>query len=351
MTQISTSPFGTLSSGECATLYTLVNANGMKVCISDFGGVITQLWVPDKNGDLTDVVLGFDNVSAYETQSPYFGALIGRFGNRIAEGRFELDGQIFQLPCNDGHNHLHGGHMGFDKVLWQAEAGTEGSDVLLILKRLSPDGEQGYPGNCEVAVTYRLTDTNILYTEFSASTDAPTLVNLTQHSYFNLAGGSDVLAHQLYLNAYYYTPVREGLIPTGEVASVVGTAFDFGQVHAIGESIDQDDPQLVLAGGYDHNFVLNKTREGAFELAAKVIEPESGRCLIVKTTEPAVQFYSGNFLDGSLSGKGQNYLHRSGFCIEPQHYPDAPNHPQFPSVVLRPGEQYRSKMSFEFSCI
>ncbi len=343
--------FGQLRDGRPARLFTLTNARGLQVSISDFGGVITQIMTPDKHGKFADIVLGFDSVEPYETVSPYFGALIGRFGNRIAKGRFSLDGKVYQLAQNDGDNHLHGGVKGFDKVLWQGEATTEQGDPVLRLHYVSADGEEGYPGRLEVDVLYRLTDDNRLITEFSAITDAPTPVNLTQHSYFNLAGGGDVLQHEMQINASQMTPVTEGLIPRGELAPTASTPFDFIHPRPIGQRIDEPDEQLQLAGGYDHNFVLDKRVKDAYETAAVVREPASGRQLTVATTEPAIQFYSGNFLDGSLSGKGRTFSFRSGFCLEPQHYPDAPNRPEFPCTIVRPGETFLSKMSFAFDTV
>ncbi len=346
---ITRAPFGTTQGGQLAQLFTLTNKQGMRVKISDFGGVITAIEAPDKNGVFADVVLGFDQLAPYESQSPYFGALIGRFGNRIARGQFELDGKVISLPLNDGSNHLHGGDVGFDKVLWQAQTEGSGDDLLLRLNYLSPAGEQGYPGNLTVEVVYRLTDNNQLFTEFSAVTDAATPVNFTQHSYFNLGATSSVLNHRLQIFADRYTPIGEGLIPTGELASVVGTPLDFSAPKAIGVDIDKACEQLNLAGGYDHNFALTKSAPGAYERAAIAADAESGRVLTLYTTEPGLQFYSGNFLDGTLVGKGKTYERRGGFCLEPQHFPNSPNQPNFPETILRPGQTYCSKLCFEFS--
>lgn len=341
--------FGHLPDGRVAHVFQLTNRAGMTATISNFGGVITRLTAPDREGLFADVVLGFDELAPYVNASPYFGALIGRYANRLCCGRFSLDGCSHQVSVNDGVNHLHGGHKGFDKVLWQADTARDGDDLVLKLSYLSVAGEEGYPGNLQVAVSYRLTPTNSLITEFMATADAPTPVNMTQHSYFNLAGCGDILQHQLQLHASQLTPVSEGLIPTGDVVRVEASPFDFRHFTAIGARINNPHEQLQLAGGYDHNFVLDKPSPGAFALAASVREPVSGRQLRVATSEPALQFYSGNFLDGSLFGKGRRYNVRSGFCLEPQHYPDSPNQAHFPSTILRPGERYNSKTSFEFS--
>ena len=346
---ITTAPFGSLPDGRPATLYTLTNANGLVVKITDFGGIITELHAPDRDGVLADIVLGYDSVEPYVNDSPYFGALIGRYGNRLREGRFTLDGREVQLPVNNGVNHLHGGPDGYHKVLWKALPFQEGESVGLTLMHRSVDGEQGYPGTLDVTVVYEFNADNELIVAFDAVTDQATPVNLTQHSYFNLAGGGDILAHQLMLDADAYTPVDSTLIPTGEIAPVAGTPFDFRAAHAIGQRVGADDEQLRNGGGYDHNFVLNKPRPGASTLAARVRDPASGRVLELMTEEPGVQFYSGNFLDGSLNGKGRNYGLRSGFCLEPQHFPDSPNQPTFPNTILRPGEEYATVSTFKFS--
>lgn len=344
--------FGHLPDGREVALFSLRNTGGMQVDISNYGGIITALYCPDKEGKSADVVLGFDHLQDYLQDSPYFGALIGRVGNRLAQGRFTLDGSTYELVCNENNrHHLHGGNRGFDKVLWRAEARetTEGAE--LHLHYTSADGEEGYPGELKVDVIYRLTADNRLFTEYFATTDKPTLVNLTHHSYFNLAGGGDVLDHALELAAHQYTPVDNELIPTGEIASVVGTPFDFRSSRTIGQAMRDSHPQLKHAGGYDHNFVLDKPAAEDFVRAARVTEPVSGRVLTLHTTEPGLQFYSGNFLDGSLAGKGRHYNRHGGFCLEPQHFPDAPNQPGFPSIVLRPGEKYHSRMCFSFSVI
>lgn len=343
---ITKAPFGHLPDGRAAALYTLTNRHGLVVKISDFGGVITQLWTPDRDGTLADIVLGFDDVAPYAGDSEYFGALIGRHGNRIRGGRFVLDGVDWQLPVNNGVNHLHGGPDGFHKVLWRALPFQEGESVGLTLMHRSVHGEQGYPGNLDVTVVYELTADNELVVTFDAVTDKATPVNLTQHSYFNLAGDGDILGHALTIDADRYTPVDAALIPTGELASVAGGPFDFRTPRAIGERIGVEDEQLRFGQGYDHNFALNRQPGRP---AARVREPRSGRVLELFTEEPGVQFYSGNFLDGRLSGKGQTYQWRSGFCLEPQHFPDAPNQPAFPTTILRPGEEYATVSRFKFS--
>jgi len=347
-TGITQAPFGALPNGAAVTQFTLTNAHGMVAKILDFGGVITELHAPDREGRLADVVLGFDTIEPYCTDSPYFGALIGRYGNRIARGQFTLDGKPVQLPVNNGGNHLHGGAGGFDRVLWQAA--IDGASLRLTYR--SADGDMGYPGNLDVTVVYVLNDDNELVVRFHAVTDQATPVNLTQHSYFNLAGEGDILGHYLSLDADSFVAIDSESIPTGELTPVTGTPFDFRLPRQIGERIAQPDKQLRHGGGYDHNFVLNKPDQTALaqELtrAARLSEPVSGRVLELWTQEPGVQFYSGNFLDGSLSGKGRNYPQRSGLCLEPQHFPDSPNQPQFPNVILRPGDVYQTESRFRF---
>ena len=342
---ITQAPFGRLSNGEAITQFTLSNANGLVAKIIDFGGIVTELHAPDRDGRLADVVLGFDRLAPYEGDNPYFGALIGRYGNRIGKGRFTLDGRDYQLQVNDGENHLHGGAAGFHKVKWRA--GVEG-DVLRLDYR-SPDGEQGYPGNLDATVTYRLTDDNELVVRFRAVADKPTPVNLTQHSYFNLAGEGDILDQVLTIDADAFVAIDAASIPLGSLAPVTGTPFDFRTPRPIGERVGQPDKQLRHGQGYDHNFVLNKPVEPRMTRAAHVCDPASGRVLELFTEEPGVQFYSGNFLDGSLAGKGRTYGHRSGFCLEPQHFPDSPNQPGFPSAILRPGQVYETESRFRFS--
>lgn len=348
---ISQSVYGFLPNGEMVSEYTLRNMQGMQLSVISYGGIITSLTTPDKNGKFTDVVLGYDNLQDYLDGTTFFGALIGRYGNRIAKGKFTLDDKQYQLSINNGENHLHGGAMGFDKRNWQVTAFKKPGSVGLILSLLSEDGDQGYPGNLAVQVIYTLNNNNELMIDYSAFTDQPTIVNLTQHTYFNLAGRGDILNHRLQINADQYTPVDQGLIPDGRLLSVANTPFDFRQAKAIGSDIDDKDQQLSYGGGYDHNYILNKKKPGALQLAAKLTEPKSGRVLELMTTEPALQFYSGNFLNGKDSGKGQKYEFRSGLCLEPQHAPDSPNQASYPSTVLRPGQKYQSKMVYRFSTV
>jgi aldose 1-epimerase len=346
-TRVTRTSFGSLPSGEPVELFTMTNAHGVEVRAMTYGGIIVSLRVPDRQQQLDDIVLGYDTVAGYaRPNGPYLGALIGRYGNRIAKGQFTLDGMPFKLATNNGPNHLHGGLKGFDKVLWRGEPQQDG----VTLSYTSADGEEGYPGALAARVTYTLTDRDELAIEYEATTDKPTVVNLTQHSYFNLAGqgARDILEHRLRLDADRFTPVDATLIPTGELAPVAGTPFDFRQATPIGERIDASDPQLKNGLGYDHNFVLTTTG-GGMHHAARVVDPSTGRTLDVATTEPGVQFYSGNFLDGTIAGKqGRVYRKRYGFCLETQHFPDSPNQPHFPSTVLRPGETYRSKTVWTF---
>jgi aldose 1-epimerase len=328
---------------------TLVNKNGMKAVVSSFGGKLMALWVPDKSGKLDDVVLGYDSAQQYVSGNPYFGAMIGRYGNRIGNGRFVLDGKVYQLKKNNGANALHGGPGGFHNVHWQRAAGDE-NRVVLTYK--SADGEEGYPGNLSVKVIYSLTDENELVIDYEATTDQPTIINLTHHSFFNLAGAGNgsILDHLLLINADRFTPVDEGLIPTGELKPVKGTPFDFTKPVRIGDRIDANDEQIKNGRGYDHNWVLNKSGAGELSLAAKVIEPQSGRVMEVLTTEPGLQFYSGNFLNGADIGKGnKRYDYRSALCLEAQHFPDSPNKPHFPTTVLRPGGTYTQRTIYRFS--
>lgn len=338
--------FGNLPSGEEVHEYTLRNNNGMEVSILTYGGIIRTLLVPDKNGKLEDVVLGYDSLQGYLDQNPYFGAIVGRYGNRIARGRFSLDGESYQLATNNDPNHLHGGVIGFDKVLWKAAPLEEG---VLKMTYLSQDREEGYPGNLEVSVIYRLTENNELGIEYQATTDKKTIVNLTSHSYFNLSGNySDILSHQLQLNAANYLPVDETLIPQ-QIAPVTNTPFDFTQLQTIGSVIEQEHVQLKNGGGFDHCWVLDPA-EDTLNLAATLVEPESGRKMEIYTTEPGIQFYSGNFLDGTITGKQNKVYHyRHGLCLETQHFPDSPNRPDFPSTILSPGEVYRTKTVHRFS--
>jgi aldose 1-epimerase len=340
--------FGKLPDGKPVEVFTLKNAGGIEMRAISYGGIITSLRVPDRNGQSGDIVLGFDRFDDYLKDPPFFGAIIGRYGNRIAKAQFSLDGQSYKLAANNGPNHLHGGAKGFDKVLWSAKPVAGKSAI--VFSRTSPDGEEGYPGTLQVQVTYTLTDKNELIVDYRAVTDKPTVVNLTQHSYFNLAGhaSGDILGHELMLNADRYTPVDETLIPVGELAPVAGTPFDFRKPVAIGARINQTNPQLKNGLGYDHNWVLNRSGSG-LQLAARVTDPKSGRTMEIRTTEPGIQFYSGNFLDGKLTGKdGAQYKHRTGFCLETQHFPDSPNQPKFPSTTLRPAAEYRTTTVFTF---
>ncbi len=336
--------FGKTADGKDVDLYTLTNANGLKTEIMTYGGIVRILEVPDRDGNLGDIVLGYDSLDEYIENNPYFGALVGRCGNRIAKGKFTLDGVEYTLATNDGGNHLHGGVKGFDKVVWDAEPMEDETSVGLKLTYLSYDGEEGYPGNLKCTVIYTLTNDNELKVSYEAETDKATVLNLTHHSYFNLGGhgSGDILGHELMLTADNFTPVDEGLIPTGEIKPVKGTLMDFTRPMPIGARIDQ------VKGGYDHNFVLNNSG-GSLALAASVYEPNTGRVMEISTTEPAIQFYSGNFLDGSNKGKGAVYNKHNGFCLETQHFPDAPNKPSFPSIVLKPGDKYTHLTVHKFS--
>jgi aldose 1-epimerase len=344
--------FGTVD-GKEVSLYTLANRNGVEAKITNFGGIVVSLKVPDRNGQLDDVVLGYDNLSDYaEGNAGYLGALIGRYGNRIARGRFRLNGVEYKLATNNNENHLHGGVKGFDKVIWTARAlKTSGGGVALELTYLSHDGEEGYPGNLQVRVVYTLTDKNELKIDYSATTDKDTIVNLTHHSYFNLAGAGngDILNHKLMINAQRFTPVDVTLIPTGELKSVKGTPFDFTQPLPIGARINQDEEQLKRGNGYDHNWVLDG-RAGALRRVAEVSEQTTGRVMEIWTTEPGLQLYTGNYLGETKPGKGgKTYKPRYGFALETQHFPDSPNEPKFPSTVLKKGAKYRSTTIYKFS--
>jgi aldose 1-epimerase len=336
--------------GVAVERFSLRNRRGMQAQILTYGGIITSLKVPDRNGHLSDVVLGFDNLDGYLHGSPYFGALVGRYANRIANARFGLDGRTYMLAHNDGSSSLHGGLVGFDKRVWSVDrAAISKQGPQLTLSYLSPDGEEGYPGTLHVTAVYTLTDDNALSLEFTATTDRDTVVNLTQHSYFNLRGWGDVLGHVVQINADRFTPVDATLIPTGKFRSVEGTPFDFRKSNAIGARLVEQDKQLQYGKGYDHNWVINGPT-GEFRQDATIYEPTSGRVLEVWSNQPGLQFYTGNVLDGTIVGKeGWRYTPRSAFCMEPQHYPDAPNHLQFPSTVLRPGEIYRNVIVYRFS--
>jgi len=346
--------FGRTKDGAAVDSFTMTNANGMEVRIISYGATITSIRVPDRTGAMGDVVLGFDNLEGYLGTEPYFGAVVGRYGNRIAKGRFTLDGQTYQLATNNGPNHLHGGVKGFDKVVWKADiVDRPDRTPTVAFSYASPDGEEGYPGMLTVKVTYRLTSSDELVVDYEATTVKATPINLTQHSYFNLAsaGSGDILQHRLTLAADRFTPVDATLIPTGAVDPVANTPFDFRQARAIGARIDADNDQLKFGTGYDHNFVLNRAGPGLVH-AARLEDPLSGRTLDVATTEPGLQFYSGNFLDGTIVGKGERpYKRRYGLCLETQHFPDSPNHPDFPSTILRQGERFQSQTVFAFGVI
>lgn len=353
--QPASAPFGKTPDGLPVQIYTLHNAHGCEAKICTYGGTLTSLTVPDRHGQMADVVLGFDGVEGYTSpaflkNNPYFGALIGRCGNRIARGKFTLEGKSYSLATNNELNHLHGGARGFDKRVWEAKPLVTPAGEALELRYVSPDGEEGYPGTLTVTAVYTLTAQNALELVYEATTDQPTIVNLTQHAYFNLRGGGDILDHRLMINAAKFTPIDATSIPEGPLRDVAGTPFDFRQPAAIGARIEAGDEQLKRGQGYDHNFVLDGWKPGnAPRLIARVTEPTTGRVLEVESTEPGVQFYSGNFLDGTLTGKGgQVYGQRTGFCLEPQHFPDSPNRPDFPSVELKPGEIYRNTIVYRF---
>ena len=339
--------FGKTSDGQPVDLYTMKNAGGAEVAIMNYGGIVVSLKVPDRAGTIADVVFGFDTFEPYLSPPPYFGAIVGRYGNRIARGRFKLNGVEYKLAVNNGENALHGGIRGFDKQLWAVRDRGDS----LELSYLSKDGEEGYPGNLATTVIYSWNDANELKIEYSATTDKDTVVNLTNHSYFNLAGAGegDILGHVVMIDADRFTPVDAGLIPTGELKPVEGTPFDFRKPTPIGARIDAPDQQLKFGKGYDHNFVLNHPSPTP-ALAARVTEPKTGRALEVLTTEPGLQFYTGNFLDGTIKGKGgKTYVHRGAFCMETQHFPDSPNQPNFPSTVLKPGQKYQTTTIYRFT--
>lgn len=343
--------FGKTADGENVDLYTLRNARGAEAKITNYGGIVTSLKVPDRRGKFDDVVLGFNDLDSYLKGHPYFGAIIGRYGNRIAKGRFTLNGVEYKLAVNNGENTLHGGIKGFDKVVWTGSESKTKAGPAVVLTYRSKDGEEGYPGNLDVRVTYTLTNNNELRIDYSATTDQDTVINLTHHSYFNLAGegNGDILNHRAIIHGNRFLPTDAGSIPTGELRSVKGTPFDFLTSHAIGERINQDEEQLKLGNGYDHTWIING-RAGTMRLAAQAFESTSGRQMQVWTTEPGVQFYTGNFLDGTLTGKaGKLYPRRSGFCFEPQHYPDSPNQPSFPTTTLKKGATYKSTTIYRFA--
>ena len=339
--------WGMTPDGKTVELYTLRNSKGAEARIMNYGGVVVSLKVPDRTGAFSDVVAGLDSFQDYLKPPPYFGAIIGRYGNRIGNARFSLNGVEYKLAKNDGENSLHGGVRGFDKRLWRA---TSLSPQAIELRYRSADSEEGYPGNLDVTVEYTLTDANELRIDYSATTDKETVVNLSNHSYFNLAGEGDILDHEVTISADRFTPVDRGLIPTGELKDVTGTPFDFRAATPIGKRIEQKDEQLIFGRGYDHNWVLNRAGSG-LETAAKVTDPKSGRVMEVLTTQPGLQFYTGNFLDGTLKGQGRVYTRRSAFCMETQHFPDSPNKPSFPSTVLKPGSRYQNTTVYRFSTL
>jgi aldose 1-epimerase len=342
--------FGKLADGRDVFLYTLQNSQGMKVSISTLGATVTSLWAPDRNGKPADVVLGYDTPEEYRQGGSYFGAIVGRYGNRIGKGRFKLDGQEYQLAINDGLNHLHGGKIGFDKLLWEAQETAGDSFSALALTLVSPDGDQGYPGTVKLTVTYTLTEKNELRIEYRGTTDKATILNPTHHSYFNLSGSftSTILDHLLTMDADFITPVDKGLIPTGQLLDVTGTPMDFRKPTAIGARINDASEQLAFGRGYDHNWVLNR-HDGKVRKVAELYDPKSGRLMTLYTDQPGLQFYSGNFLDGRARGKGVAFQYRTGLCLETQCFPDSPNHPAFPTATLRPGAVYRQTTIYQFS--
>ena len=343
----------TISDFNNIKLYTLKNRHGMTVKVTNYGAILTSIIVPDKSGKMADVALGYDHLESYmnAVDRPYFGAVVGRYGNRIANGKFTLDGQTYELAINNKPNSLHGGIIGFDKVVWDAK--LDQANNAITLHYLAKDKEEGYPGNLNLSVTYKLADDNKLEVVYDATTDKATPINVTQHSYFNLKGEGqgNILDHEIMINADQFTPVDQYSIPTGKLANVEGTPFDFRKPKVIGKDIDAENEQIKFGGGFDHNWVLNKpSQSGQLRLAAEVYEPSSGRVMTVSTSEPGVQFYCGNFLDGRLKGKsGDTYVKRGGFCLETQHFPDSPNQPSFPSTILKPGERFHSVTTFAFS--
>lgn len=343
-------PFGVLPSGDSVHVFTLTNGHGVELRAIDYGALVISLRTPDRDGTLGDIVLGYDSIDGYLKSTPYFGALVGRYANRIAKGQFTLDGATYHLAVNNGANALHGGLKGFDKVMWRAATKDDSTGVGVVFSYTSKDGEEGYPGTVNVRVTYTLTDHDAFVIDYLATTDKATPINLTQHSYFNLGGdgSGDVLAQVVAIDADTYTPIDTTLIPTGTIEPVAGTPLDLRRGVAIGAHIDEPFPQLKYAGGYDHNFVINRSGPGLVH-AARVVDPKSGRTLDVATTEPGIQFYTGNFLDGTITGKsGHVYGRRNAFCLETQHFPDSPNQPAFPSTILRPGTEYRSRTVYTF---
>ena len=344
-------PFGATVDGRSVERFTLTSESGVAIAVLSFGGVIQSIFAPDRAGALADVTLGYDTLPEYEKDKSYLGALVGRYANRIRAGRFVLDGEEYALAQNAGANSLHGGVRGFNTYVWAVEPFEEGDDLGLVLQHVSPDGDEGYPGTLRVQVTYRLAPSGELAIDFAATTDKATPVNLTQHAYFNLAGSGsgDILGHLLELSASRFTPVDATLIPTGELRSVRGTPFDFSTPERVGARIGANDEQLSLAGGYDHNFVLDRADASQLTLAARLSDPVSGRGVDIHTTEPGIQFYTGNFLDGTVMGKGGvPHRYRFGLALETQHFPDSPNEPDFPSTILRPGAEHRSRTVYHF---
>lgn len=348
--RLTSNPFGRTPDDQAIEIITLRNSKKTEIRFMTYGGIVLSIKTADRSGAIDDIALGYDTAEPYFKNSTYFGCLVGRYCNRIAKGTFTLDGKTYALPANNGVNSLHGGTRGFDQYLWKADAFQRADGVGAVLTMTSPDGDQGYPGEVKAKVTYTLTDANEFKVAYEATTSKTTVINLTQHTYFNLAGSkaNDILGHIMMINADRYTPVDDTLIPTGELAKVEGTPFDFRNETVIGARIDAKNEQIARGKGYDHNWVLNRTGAG-LEHAAHVIEPTTGRMLEITTTEPGIQFYSGNFLDGTIKGKGGKvYVHRGGFCLETQHYPDSPNQPAFPTTTLKPGETYRSETVFKF---
>jgi aldose 1-epimerase len=344
--------FGKTPEGDAIDLYVLKNKNGVEADVITFGATLVSLKTPDRSGNMADVVLGYKDLDGYVNDKAYLGATVGRYANRIANGKFTLEGKTYQIPKNNGENSLHGGTKGFNKCLWTAHEVNSPNGQAVRFSYVSKDGEEGFPGNLKVDVTYSLSNDNALRIEYAATTDKTTVLNLTNHAYFNLAGegSGDILGHELTLHADRFTPVSSTLIPTGELRAVKGTPFDFTTAHSIGERIEQDDEQLKFGKGYDHNWVLNDGKGAASALAAEAHDPKSGRVLQISTTEPGIQFYTGNFLDGSIQGKsGAAYNRRNAFCLETQHFPDSPNHPDFPSTVLKPGQRFHSVTIYKFS--
>jgi aldose 1-epimerase len=351
--KVQVSDFGRTKEGDAVYRYVLSNSKGAEAIVISYGAALLSLKVLDRNGKTADIVLGYDSLDGYEQDKSFFGATIGRYANRIAGGQFTLNGRVFQLPKNDGPNSLHGGTRGFNKRIWRGVDRSRADAQVLELSYTSKNGEEGYPGTLKVRVTYTLpAEGNELRIDYWATSDKDTVVNLTNHSYFNLSGvaSQEILDHQLILHALEFTPVDSTLIPTGELRGVRGTPFDFTKPAAIGARLNLDDEQLKYGKGYDHNWVLQRTEKTGIQAAAEVFDPTSGRILVVLTTEPGIQFYSGNFLDGTVRGKGgQLYAHRTGFCLETQHFPDSPNHKNFPSTILKPGQTYQSTTVFRFS--